>query len=193
MLSASLNKNICFLRRAQSGYVCNCRRGFTGQRCERDIIDPNSLATTSPQLTICAENPCQNQGTCYVSGVSPYGYTCACRDGFIGRHCESRTNLEGPCASSPCKNLGVCTPGGSRRGYSCRCLNGYQGDNCQTRTFQCAQDRCPNGVCYLTETGEVDCMCPPRTRGPKCGKIKQLLVFYPSVTKRSPIGRHLFI
>ena len=40
----------------------------------------------SPGATACDNNPCQNDGTCAVSGNS---YTCSCPDGYSGDNCQT--------------------------------------------------------------------------------------------------------
>ena len=48
----------CFsTRTCLMAYHCGCEPGLTGQRCEMEINE-------------CQSNPCQNNGTCYVSYVN---------------------------------------------------------------------------------------------------------------------------
>ena len=44
-----------------NGYHCDCAPGWTGDRCGTEIDE-------------CSSNPCQNNGTCFVS-LTAYCYT----------------------------------------------------------------------------------------------------------------------
>ncbi|XP_046553135.1 fibropellin-1-like [Haliotis rubra] len=140
------------------GYICTCPRGFAGINCQY---------MTSPA---CSPQPCLNGGSCTPSPDSPFNFTCSCPLGFGGQYCQIPLSTDGPCKSSPCRNLGTCVPIDSVA-YRCECLNGYVGDSCQIRNFNCTPNRCPNGICYLTQFGEVDCMCPPLTKGRRCEQV----------------------
>jgi hypothetical protein len=73
----------------------------------------------------CADQPCQNGGTCNDDGVG--GYTCTCVAGFQGTQCE--TNID-DCAINPCLNGGTCVDGIDS--FSCTCVTGWTGSTCQT-------------------------------------------------------------
>ncbi len=53
-------------------FLCECRAGFYGERCEEEMDE-------------CASNPCWNGGRCtdYVNS-----YTCQCPPGYDGINCE---------------------------------------------------------------------------------------------------------
>ena len=68
-------------------FLCECPPGFTGPRCETEIIE-------------CESNPCQNGALC-VEGINRY--ECRCLPGFEGVTCEININ---ECASQPCRNNG---------------------------------------------------------------------------------------
>ena len=68
-----LNGGVC-VSNGYGGFTCQCRPGFSGQRCE----DQDG----------CASQPCQNRGVCVSSGGG--AYVCQCRTGFEGINCEQR-------------------------------------------------------------------------------------------------------
>lgn len=52
-------------------YRCDCEPGWVGRNCDLDRND-------------CLPSPCQNAGTC-IDKLN--GFTCKCRQGFIGKSC----------------------------------------------------------------------------------------------------------
>lgn len=95
--------------------MCNCRAGFTGQRCEINVNE-------------CAGNPCLNGGTCQ-DRINDY--TCACPPGYTGRNCE---RILDECSHRPCLNGGHCTGGGLGPGSppaTCTCAAGFTGPHCE--------------------------------------------------------------
>ncbi|KAI8520909.1 Oncoprotein-induced transcript 3 protein [Branchiostoma belcheri] len=56
---------------AANNYTCNCRSGFEGGRCERDIDG-------------CSPNPCDAEATCADIPAPGIGANCTCRSGFVG-------------------------------------------------------------------------------------------------------------
>ena len=96
----------------------------------------------------CFVNPCKNNATCQISGVT---YICTCQAFYSGTNCQTCTlerkwsyfeSLEfnfyyytavtNSCLSTPCLNGGQCTPTGTGSTYTCNCSGGYSGLNCQT-------------------------------------------------------------
>uniref|UniRef100_A0A672YGL2 Sushi, nidogen and EGF-like domains 1 n=1 Tax=Sphaeramia orbicularis TaxID=375764 RepID=A0A672YGL2_9TELE len=101
-----LNGGTC---RDQIGsYMCECAKGFSGNRCQTDLNE-------------CLSDICKNGGTCENQ---PGSYFCHCPQGFKGQ------SLEDPCVLNPCGNRGVCTS--DRRGnYNCVCYIGHTGKDCE--------------------------------------------------------------
>ncbi|XP_062616357.1 fibropellin-1-like [Saccostrea cucullata] len=129
-------------------YTCTCTTGFSGDRCEFSATD------------YCANNPCQNGGTC-TSGTTTH--SCQCPTGFTGSNCETSTDF---CANNPCQNGGTCTSGATT--HSCQCPTGYTGSNCQTSIDFCANNPCQNGgTCTSGATTHI-CQCPTGFTGTNC-------------------------
>lgn len=42
----------------------------------------------------CMPNPCLNDGFCAEDKANDKGYLCVCRQGFTGKQCESKKNIE---------------------------------------------------------------------------------------------------
>ncbi|XP_060068090.1 uncharacterized protein LOC132548260 [Ylistrum balloti] len=59
-------------RNEQPSFRCDCKIGFQGKRCEREIEECESL-------------PCKEHGECVAT---PKGFLCLCKDGFGGKFCE---------------------------------------------------------------------------------------------------------
>ncbi|CAH1271358.1 CSMD3 [Branchiostoma lanceolatum] len=64
--------------------ACQCNTGYTGD----GQADGTGCSVTSE----CIPNPCQYGGTC--SELSPSGYTCRCRSGYIGDNCQIGCNIK---------------------------------------------------------------------------------------------------
>lgn len=76
------------------------------------------------------DSSCFNGGTC-TDKIN--GYSCSCRPGFTGSHCQYEVN---ECDSQPCLNGGVCQD--AIESFRCSCPRGYTGNRCQVlaRAFQ---------------------------------------------------------
>ena len=97
-------------------YLCKCRTGFTGNRCEVDRY--------------CDPNPCvhrgKKSGTCQHDVTT--GYTCTCLPGYEGRKCHQPKDH---CRSDPCLHGGTC-----KRlfdDFRCACRMHYHGKTCQRK------------------------------------------------------------
>ncbi|KAL9969518.1 hypothetical protein ACROYT_G021740 [Oculina patagonica] len=65
------------------GYSCQCMLGYTGDHCETDIDE-------------CQSVECKNGGIC-EDGIA--SFTCTCADGFSGELCERQPSLCGNCVA----------------------------------------------------------------------------------------------
>ncbi|XP_059476479.1 cadherin-related tumor suppressor [Neocloeon triangulifer] len=135
-------------------FVCRCREGFTGKRCERRQ-DP------------CAPNPCQSGGTCRRSSPpSTSEFQCVCPPLHEGRLCElERSNV---CAGSPCRNGGSCRESPDGASFFCLCRPGYMGNQCELVSDSCRSNPCMNGgQCVALKPG-YKCQCPDTHHGQHC-------------------------
>ena len=64
-------------------FLCNCKDGFSGERCDQVVTMDTS---------ICASKPCRNGGTCVEYDGE---FMCACTEGFRGDLCTKRKKLKG--------------------------------------------------------------------------------------------------
>uniref|UniRef100_A0A8R1TU78 Uncharacterized protein n=1 Tax=Onchocerca volvulus TaxID=6282 RepID=A0A8R1TU78_ONCVO len=179
-------------------FVCNCAAGWTGKYCA-ELIDlcidsqciSGSTCITRPGVNgdisyvcicppnkagiFCNEsvdyckpvNPCLNKGICQRRD---YGYTCHCKPGYRGDHCQY--NL---CSPNPCQNNGNCTIL-SLTTYNCSCPQYYEGVNCTDVTDACAasnfDDYCLNGGKCISNNFEPVCRCTYQYEGRRCENKK---------------------
>lgn len=71
---------------AITNYTCDCPIGYGGRHCEQ-------------LLSVCSNNPCENDGTC-IDG--PSGFLCACKLGYSGSRCQIRQK---GCSPNPCHGM----------------------------------------------------------------------------------------
>lgn len=69
--------------------------------------------------------------------VNGTGYQCICPTGYAGINCLTTTN---PCASSPCRNNGLCLAFDNQ--YLCICSTGFTGLNCDIQINPCLSGPC---------------------------------------------------
>ncbi|KAM3726913.1 Neurogenic locus Notch protein [Dirofilaria immitis] len=181
-------------------FVCNCAAGWTGKYCN-ELIDLcshsqcgfGSTCITRPGVngdisyvcicplnkagTFCNEsvdyckpmNPCLHEGICQQRDD---GYTCLCKPGYRGDHCQY--NL---CSPNPCQNGGNCTVL-SLTTYNCSCPQYYGGINCTVITDACAvsnfEDYCLNDGKCISNNFEPICHCTYQYEGRRCANKKDL-------------------
>uniref|UniRef100_A0A3B3U8F7 Slit homolog 1 protein n=1 Tax=Poecilia latipinna TaxID=48699 RepID=A0A3B3U8F7_9TELE len=116
------------------------------------------------KCTPCVSSPCQNQGTCQIHQSQQY--TCACKSGFTGKHCETPVDA---CVSNPCTNGGSCLRDEQTGGFRyCACAFGFHGTFCEVNVDDCEDHGCDNGATCVDGVGNYTCLCPPNYRGLLC-------------------------
>ncbi|XP_067047616.1 uncharacterized protein [Acropora muricata] len=181
-----MNSGTCSRTRF-GGYRCSCTPGYKGINCSefQDVANSdsrqkvplfhsstisNDLKAASPTSSLevhdkldrvdyCSPNPCKNNGVCVVEEGK--GYSCVCKPGFTGFHCQ-----EDHCTPNPCLNRGLCVRDKARH-YRCKCNNGYLGRNCGINS--CQPNPCKNGGMCVTVHGKgYQCKCRDGYNGPHC-------------------------
>uniref|UniRef100_A0A8C5DGM8 Slit homolog 1 protein-like n=1 Tax=Gouania willdenowi TaxID=441366 RepID=A0A8C5DGM8_GOUWI len=120
-------------------------------------VDASIQAKCSP----CVSSPCQNQGLCQVHHTE--GYTCTCKSGYTGKHCETPVDA---CVSNPCTNGGTCLSDEQTRG--CSCAFGFHGTFCEINVDDCEDHGCENDATCVDGVGNYTCLCPPHYTGLLC-------------------------
>lgn len=110
-------------------------------------------------VSVCAPNPCHNQGACEDLFDLHH---CTCPSEWTGPLCQDPTNA---CASSPCI-YGNCInkPGG----FECVCEPGYSGEQCEVEVDMCENSNCSNGATCLKGFQSYACLCPQNLTGQYC-------------------------
>ncbi|KAG7235919.1 hypothetical protein INR49_001885 [Caranx melampygus] len=122
-------------------------------------VESSVQAKCSP----CMTSPCQNQGVCQPHHTQLY--TCTCKAGFTGKHCETPVDA---CVSNPCTNGGTCLSDEQTRGFSCACAFGFHGTFCEVNVDDCQDHGCENGATCVDGVGNYTCLCSPKYTGLFC-------------------------
>ncbi|XP_035256854.1 protein eyes shut homolog [Anguilla anguilla] len=89
--------------------------------------------------------------------------SCECQAGFAGPNCEDDVD---ECASSPCRNRGICQDLANR--FRCICPLGHFGALCDLDVDECEASSCLHGGTCVSTRGGVRCTCPPGYTGDRC-------------------------
>ncbi|CAJ0947071.1 unnamed protein product, partial [Mesorhabditis belari] len=121
-------------------------------------IPPKFLAKCDP----CAQNKCENKGTCQRTGNAEF--TCICAAGHYGARCEKEIDA---CFGHPCLNNATCKV--TERGrFNCVCRKGFTGQFCQINKDDCVENKCQNeGKCIDMVNG-YRCECEEQFAGKYC-------------------------
>lgn len=99
-------------------------------------------------------------------------YSCICKDGFEGRHCQNDIN---DCNPLPCFNGGKCVDGVNW--FLCECADGFTGPDCRININECASNPCSFGSTCQDGIGEFKCICPPGRKGLRCEQGEPVLQY----------------
>uniref|UniRef100_A0A668AAY8 Slit homolog 1 protein n=1 Tax=Myripristis murdjan TaxID=586833 RepID=A0A668AAY8_9TELE len=120
-------------------------------------------ASVQAKCSPCSSSPCHNQGVCQAHSTELY--TCTCKPGFTGKHCETPVDA---CVSNPCTNGGTCLSDEQTGGFSCACAFGFHGSFCEVNVDDCQDHGCENGATCVDGAGNYTCLCPPFYTGLLC-------------------------
>ncbi|KAL4608131.1 hypothetical protein GN956_G25171 [Arapaima gigas] len=169
------NNAECEANPINGSYRCICPAGFIGELCDQDIDECSlgeescshwanqvrlQLSPLSPKphpAPACDSSPCLNGAECLNDRNQ---YTCLCKSGFTGVHCE-KVDV---CANSPCLNGGHCLAQG--KSFVCSCHSGFSGLHCE-QLNECEPNPCGPGTCKEQLSG-FTCECPPGLAGRTC-------------------------
>ncbi|XP_078263856.1 protein crumbs homolog 1 isoform X2 [Rhinoraja longicauda] len=137
---------------------------------QEQFIQPSfaSISRGCPEESVCASDPCKNQGKC--EDMVTY-YHCSCPTGWTGGNCEEDID---DCRSSPCIH-GHCTDRVSA--YQCTCLPGYTGTNCEANVDHCPTHRCANGATCVNAIDGYSCRCTGNFTGRFCEYLRLSITF----------------
>ncbi|KAK1886129.1 Slit like 1 protein [Dissostichus eleginoides] len=126
-------------------------------------------ASVRAKCSPCVASPCQNQGVCQVNETELY--TCTCKSGFTGKHCETPVDA---CVSNPCTNAGLCISDEQTQGFSCACAFGFHGTFCEVNVDDCEDHGCESDATCVDGVGNYTCVCPPNYTGLFCEELEDV-------------------
>ncbi|XP_070527636.1 basement membrane-specific heparan sulfate proteoglycan core protein isoform X6 [Cardiocondyla obscurior] len=108
---------------ASTGFVGCISRLVLGEK-QVDLVGDQTYSVGITTCETCAENPCNNGGVCQEAAMKN-GYTCLCRAGFSGKHCDNvgQSCYPGACGEGSCVDKEV--------GFDCYCPIGKTGSRCE--------------------------------------------------------------
>lgn len=106
-----------------TGFVGCISRLVIGER-QMDLIGDQTDSVGITNCETCAENPCNNRGVCQEAATKT-GYTCLCRAGYSGKHCDfiGQSCYPGACGEGTCVD--------NETGFDCYCPHGRTGPRCE--------------------------------------------------------------
>ncbi|XP_019884797.1 basement membrane-specific heparan sulfate proteoglycan core protein isoform X13 [Camponotus floridanus] len=106
-----------------TGFVGCISRLVLGEK-QVDLIGDQTDSVGITSCETCAENPCNNGGVCQEAAMKN-GYTCLCRAGFSGKHCDyvGQSCYPGACGEGKCVDKEI--------GFDCYCPIGKTGSRCE--------------------------------------------------------------
>merc|ERR1719178_83710 len=108
----------------------NCPSGFV---LENNVCVDRTKTVRVEVHDPCTPDPCRNGGFCIAQGTA---YSCACRTGYSGLHCETETNA---CVPNPCRPDYTCHQDDKTAvGYRCTC------PTCEKHLYNSAGEREPS-------------------------------------------------
>jgi len=140
----------------QHGFRCQCSPAYSGRICERMncpsgfVLENNVCVDRTKTVRVevhdpCTPDPCRNGGFCIAQGTA---YSCACRTGYSGLHCETETNA---CVPNPCRPDYTCHQDDKTAvGYRCTC------PTCEKHLYNSAGEREPSNEQEQTYRRRLD-------------------------------------
>ncbi|KAL3119034.1 hypothetical protein niasHT_003817 [Heterodera trifolii] len=162
---------------------CECREGYTGERCDRCVLGHGDVENGCPKCL------CNSTGSLGIA-CDEFSGQCACKKGVYGKRCDlcvpsyfnfgpegcefCHCNKFGAFPDKECHNVtGECQCQPNVEGLKCeRCVKGFfnltSGDGCQS--CDCDSQGSLEGQSCDTVTGQ--CRCRAGVTGRKCDKCE---------------------